>query len=178
MQPWRFGLRHLLPIVESLLYVILWTTGLVIDTQWSAAPPQSPIHPRLVYAQETGVIEWKPQKPPSFSLPTKFAICLNLPSFIAAALLCSALHRESLMALFWTSGLLGLPLWYAMGRWIDRETGWLPRPHRYRRNSSVIQWVLALVSVVALVLSISRVAVNPHAPEVWVGYAFIGWSSF
>jgi len=178
MQPWRLGFWHLLPIVESLLYVILWTTGLVIDTQRSAVPPQSPIRPRLIYTQETGAIEWKPQKPPSFSLPTEVAISLNLPSFIAAALLCSALHRESLMSLFWTSGLLGLPLWYAMGRWVAREISWLPHPRRYHRIGSVLLWVLAPISVTALVLSIYRVATNLHSTEVWVGYAFVGWSLF
>lgn len=172
----RFGLRHILPFAESLLYVILWTTGSAIDTRRAEAVPQI-AEPRLVYVQES--IEsyaWKPQQPPSFSTPTKLAICMNLPAFFAAALVCAALHRESLMWLFYTSGLLALPLWYGIGWWIDRAIGLIPASHRRRRITGTLIWTFTPLSLVALALSVFAAIVNPHRAEDWFVVALIVWS--
>lgn len=170
----RFGLRHLLPVVESVLYVLLWTSGMAVDSLPARPASEQVESPHVINVQEG--IQWVPQKPPSFSLPTKFAICLNLPAFMLAAIVASVLHRQSLMWLFWCSALIALPLWYSIGRFADREIGLLPSVRKFGPLSAVLLWFFAVLGPFLLTASVYRFVVERNTDNTWIAAAFIVWS--
>ena len=79
--------------------------------------------------------------------------------------------------MFYTSGLLALPLWYCIGRWIDHVIGLLPVSDRRGRGTDVLVWTFTRLSLAALALSVLAAIVNHDRGDEWLAVTFIVWSA-
>ena len=183
----RFGYRHLLPPAQLVLFAVLCLIAhwdrlgqqpcMIIDT-YANAP---------VFAQEGPGIPPFGLHPPCHEPRAQvIAICLNFPAaFVGLFIEDTFLHRwlGSDASFFFASAPAVLLLWYWVGRWIDRRSGYVGLPQARRRSPRLFAWVAFGCSVLFVFLSAIVLLrfVSSHRyrwDDVAVGSALAGWSVF
>jgi hypothetical protein len=116
----RFGLRRILPIVQLALFIALVSAGLVARRQHFQERQLQPV----AWQQESS-IPWQPSED-RFPTPWLVAIGLNVPATILGALVAELAHVGTNLGALICSTPFVLILWHFIGRWIDRQLGFLP----------------------------------------------------
>jgi hypothetical protein len=150
--PHRFGRRHVLPIVQTIIYCLLAFWGLHDryprqTASWRSAD--------IVSVQEDGAVEWEPRhidSPPPRGF--RVAIAINFPALVPAAVIIIPisvfLHAPSSFSndvvAMSVIGLFVPFIWYAAGWWFDDRRGRNPpRLFSFSARSQTVFVVLGLV---------------------------------
>jgi hypothetical protein len=169
----RLGFRRILPVAQLALYLLLVFLGAAtyqhgMPRQQArlhlAAVQLNPAHPQIQTAAEP--IEWR------------LATLLNFPAIGCGAALMSAIGKqESELYLL----LLSLPfiplLWTLIGRWLDHQLRYRPRPHRTWPR---VLWcslgiAIALLLLIMLFVSLPKSALSEG--QIWGGLYLVIWSA-
>ena len=114
----RFGLRRILPIVQLALFIALVFAGLFERRQQFEQRQLQPV------ALQEG-IPFEPQREVRFPTPWLVAIGLNVPATILGALVAEIAHVGTNLGALICSTPFVLILWHFIGRWLDRQLGYL-----------------------------------------------------
>jgi branched-subunit amino acid transport protein len=115
----RFGLRRILPFAQLALFIALVTQGFLDRRQQFE---QRQIQP--VSFQES--IPFEPATDLPLPAPWVIAIVLNVPAAVLGALVAEAAHVGTNLGALICSTPFVLILWHFLGRWSDRQLGFLP----------------------------------------------------
>lgn len=180
----RKGLRHVLPVVFTIVYVVLVYVGDRQDhsTSRSAHNSQAVPEPDDLNSETVEGVGWDPDPhgPPA---SVQCAIGMNLPAVIAAlpAILLAekfSPERETSEHVGYLVGGLFVPaLWFLVGRWFDRRLGLLPPIVRRRQNLGVELVALVLLLIVDCFLFFALLTGEIYH-GIFTVVALAGWISF
>jgi hypothetical protein len=169
----RLGFRRILPVAQLALYLVLVFLGEATYQHGSphqqarlhlAAMQLSPAHPQIQTAAEP--IEWR------------FATLLNFPAISCGAVVMTIIGKqESELYLL----LLSLPfiplLWTLIGRWLDYQLRYRPRP---QRTWPRVLWcslgiALAILLLIMFLVSLPKSSVSEG--QTWGALYLVTWSA-
>jgi len=115
----RFGLRRILPIVQLALFIALVFAGMFERRQQFEERRLQPV------ALQEGRVPFQPQPEMQFPIPWLVAIGINVPATIMGALVAEIAHVGTNLGALICSTPFVLILWHFVGRWLDRQLGFL-----------------------------------------------------
>jgi hypothetical protein len=151
----QFGFRRILPLGQLALFLILVAIGAHQREQF-----QKQQRPRLqpVVWQEDH-LDWRAEHPPTMPTAWLIAIAINVPATMLGAICAEVFRIGSNFAGLLCSSPFVLLLWLLVGRWLDRQLGFLPsRPPR--ASTRIACWIGIVVS--AVLLGIGVMAFRSH----------------
>jgi hypothetical protein len=183
----EIGFRRFLPVLVSVSVLLLFLFGWISErrARRGCNVYVNEIPSVTVFAQEgPGVPDFSPLRecPHGLDLAAGVALVLIVPAAIAAAPLAFVAAQFSDTAgLVTVIALLALfvpALWYFVGRYIDRQLGWMPRPVKLlsRTRRRCLQGLLIVITVVLLLLFVTAFRVSGDQEE-WRVVAVIFWGA-
>jgi hypothetical protein len=158
----KYGFRSVLPVLLALI-------------QLSLSLRQHPTKADSASKSSRETVQWEPLTdlpPKPLSADHKAALILNLPALILAAPLTVWLFPEHDLYLLYVSVPFVAFLWYAIGRWLDRRCGYVPRRHLL---PLLLHWLLLLGWGVALT-SLTPGFQHRTGDTDWIAACLIFWS--
>jgi hypothetical protein len=147
----KIKLRWMLPVVMTAVQLGLFV--IASEQEKKAAEHSALAYPvvRAAVIQEEQTVSFQPMAPPPVPFSTAAAFILNLPAMLLGATLASIVHWPDSDATFIGSSVLFVPLiWFAIGRWLDRQIA--PSGITRRRIwSQVCQWALRAVALLGII---------------------------
>jgi hypothetical protein len=167
---WSLRLSILLPIVQIL--VLGWAFSFNAfqlrehyESQRARGAPFQPYHPRL--------------------RAVHFVRAMNFPTELFAMAAFLILLKASARAPWWISALASLmaalPLWYGVGKWLDRRLGLVKRPHTGVPNlvRKLLVYGAFLVAMIALLDCVVVMILEGRLRRLaYQDYGLLVWSSF
>ena len=150
----RFGFKWILPCVMVALNLCL--LGLSIATEPKPQPVAHVTNP----SDSSDTVTFSPTPYPPTSTVFKIAMILSLPAVFVGGIVASFVPHSGQTMDIAISTIFVFPLWYRIGRWIDRQRGPARPPSLVRANFRSV--VRALVGVLLAISLLGLTPANHH----------------
>jgi hypothetical protein len=169
----RFGLRRLLPLLQLAIFIALVALGV---SERRHDFQQQRLHP-VAFQELQALPPFEPPAPAHFPTAWMIAITLNVPATILGALVAEIAHVGTNLGALICSTPFVLILWHFIGRWLDRQLGFLPMKPPGNRARVLCAGGLGL-AIVLFVMGV--VALRSHgqmtAETLPLGLGWLVWS--
>lgn len=168
----RLGFRRILSLSLLALYMALVVLGAISYQHGAQRQAQlhtaafqegnAPFHPAI----SVEPVEWR------------FATLLNLPGITFSTLLLAfaAKHSSELYVLLFSAPFVPFT-WMLMGRWLDYQLRYLPRPPRTLFRTLMCSFGIAVAIILLIMLSVSLPKSGASAGQAWGTLYLVTWAA-